>query len=528
MLKKALIALVVLVVLLGGGLAIFARSVLGQDGVRTAIAGQLSKSLGQPVTIGSIGATIYPRVSVNLGDVSIGQPAKIKVQTLHVGTDFRALLSRRIEHASMNLSGAHIELPLPDFTVASSAPASGDAQGAASSPGVEIVSVDEIVLSDVEIVSGGRTLKGTIEVVPQGKGVTVRRISLVADNATIDITGQISDLAGPLGELTVKAGALNIDRLLAFVSDFSSGTGMSAAPAAGTAPAAAARPAPASGSAPPMNLAIAIEADKATMGALTIDKLSGRARVAPDAMTLEPVSFGVFGGRYEGSLALTLGQTPDFHLKAKLSGVDMAAATAFAGSPNQITGKLSGTIDLTGRGMDAPAVLKTARGTAKVDITDGTVKHLGLVQTVVLVTSGRADAKSQLGGRSGSKDEPFTRLGGTLSIAGGSASSQDLKFEAKDVILSAAGAMKLDGTALNFQGQVQLSDELSKQAGSDLVRYTQDQGKVTLPATITGSADSPQVRIDVGSMAKRAVTNKANEEAQKAIKKGLGGFFQKK
>ena len=88
--------------------------------------------------------------------------------------------------------------------------------------------------------------------------------------------------------------------------------------------------------------------------------------------------------------------------------------------------------------------------------------------------------------------------------------------------------MKLDGTAINLQGQVQLSDELSKQAGSDLVRYTQDQGKVTLPATITGSADSPQVRIDVGSMARRAVTNKANEEAQKAITKGLGGFFKKK
>ena len=31
---------------------------------------------------------------------------------------------------------------------------------------------------------------------------------------------------------------------------------------------------------------------------------------------------------------------------------------------------------------------------------------------------------------------------------------QDLKFESKDIMLSAAGGLKLDGSALNFQGQL--------------------------------------------------------------------------
>jgi uncharacterized protein involved in outer membrane biogenesis len=241
---------------------------------------------------------------------------------------------------------------------------------------------------------------------------------------------------------------------------------------------------------------------------------------------LEPVSFGLFGGRYDGTLALSLGKIPDFRLKARLTGVDMAAATAFAGSPNAVTGKMAGTIDLTGRGMDAPTVMKSARGTARVDVTDGTVKNLGLVQTVIVATSGRTGAASPQG--SGSRDEPFARLGATLNVSGGSASTQDLKFESKDIMLSAAGGLKLDGSALNFQGQVQLSDELSKQAGRDLVRYTQEQGRVTVPAVITGSADHPQVAIDFTSMVKRAMTNKANEEVQKAIQKGLGGFLKKK
>ena len=144
-----------------------------------------------------------------------------------------------------------------------------------------------------------------------------------------------------------------------------------------------------------MNLAISLQAERASLGSLKIDTLAGKARVTADAMTLEPVSFGLFGGKYEGTLALSLAATPEFRLNAKLAGVDMAAATAFAGNPNTITGRLAGQIELTGRGMDAPGVLKTTRGTARIDITDGTVKNLGLVQTIVVATSGRADAKAR-------------------------------------------------------------------------------------------------------------------------------------
>jgi hypothetical protein len=123
----------------------------------------------------------------------------------------------------------------------------------------------------------------------------------------------------------------------------------------------------------------------------------------------------------------------------------------------------------------------------------------------------------------GSTDEPFTRLGATLLIANGSASTQDLRFESKDLFLTGAGNVRLDGSAVNLAGKVQLSDELSKQAGSDLARYTAEEGRVTLPATITGPADNLSVRIDVADMAKRAITN----ELQKQLKSGLGGLLRK-
>jgi hypothetical protein len=70
-------------------------------------------------------------------------------------------------------------------------------------------------------------------------------------------------------------------------------------------------------------------------------------------------------------------------------------------------------------------------------------------------------------------------------------------------------------------GNVQLSEALTKQAGTDLVRYTQSGGRVTLPASITGTSQNLQVKIDAGEVARRAIANRAREE----INKRLGGLF---
>src|SRR5262245_64815305 len=113
--KKIALGLVVILILGSVALVVLARRVLTGDNVRAAVAAQLGSAIGQPVTIGGLAASIYPRVTMELTDVSIGQPTRIQLQRAHLGTDFRALLSRRIEHAAVRVNGARIELPLPPF-----------------------------------------------------------------------------------------------------------------------------------------------------------------------------------------------------------------------------------------------------------------------------------------------------------------------------------------------------------------------------------------------------------------------------
>jgi AsmA-like C-terminal region len=144
----------------------------------------------------------------------------------------------------------------------------------------------------------------------------------------------------------------------------------------------------------------------------------------------------------------------------------------------------------------------------------------------VVATSGRADAKMPQA--SGSNDEPFSQLAATLAIANGTARTNDLQFHSPDVLLRAIGSLRLDGRAIDLKGDVQLSDALSQQAGRDLVRYTQEQGRVTVPAFVTGSLQAPSVRVDIASLARRALQNKANEAIEKALGNKLGGLFKKK
>jgi uncharacterized protein involved in outer membrane biogenesis len=525
--KKVLLGLFAILLLLSLGLFLWARAVFSNDNVRLTLAAELAAALGQPVTIGGISATIYPRVTVQLADVVIGQPAGVEIASLDVGTDFRALLSRRIEHAAARVEGAKIQLPLLQL---GHAPSASEAQGSTETTDVpvELVSIDEIVFSDVALISGGRTLRGDIEVVPQADGtLTLRRVSLTADDATIEATGRITNVNGPTGELAIEAAELNVDRLLAFFSDFA-GSATTASPAAARTDASTAKP----------DLDVSINATRAQLAGLTLEALTTRAHVTDTGVLLKPMTSGIFGGKYDGSVEIrtdAAGGASRFTFTATLTDLDVAAPIRFAGgSPEPITGRLSGALDLTGTGADAAAAIRGMRGTARVNIVDGIVRNLGLVRAIVIATSMRGEAATVEGAgaaatseAASSRDEPFTTLSATLAIAGTRATTSDLRLEGMNVSLESGGAIALNGSAVNLLGRVQLSDELTSQAGTDLVRYTRENGRVTLPVTITGPTEALAVRIDVGEAMKRAIRNRAEEEAQKAIIKGLGGLIKK-
>jgi hypothetical protein len=106
-------------------------------------------------------------------------------------------------------------------------------------------------------------------------------------------------------------------------------------------------------------------------------------------------------------------------------------------------------------------------------------------------------------------------------LADGVIRTNDFAMQSTDVHLTGAGALALATMATEVQGQVRLSPELSKKAGTDLYRYAQQDGRVTLPVTVSGPLAGLSVRIDLSQAASRAIQNRANEELNKAIERNL-------
>lgn len=500
------------------GLWLALRSMLANGKVQAALAAQISKAIGQPVVIGGLGATLYPRVGVRLDDVAIGDKSQITVQSFGLGADLGPLLSRRIEHATVRLAGARAALPLPALTLGSDSAIDTMPADVSTRPPIEIVSVDSVALSGVEIISGGRTLKGDVDIVPAGPGVIVKRIALSAEDMSLTATGTITDLAGPIGDISLRAGELNVDRLLAFFNEFVGGLAEGAPPRAITA---ATDPSKAVSS---MHLNVAIEAERATFGTLAIERLTGRAIADDRSVTIAPLRFGLFGGTYDGGLTVTLGTAqPTFRWKAAVEDIDVAAATAFAGSPNAVSGRLTGTVDLNGTGRDASTAMSTAAGTVRLAVTDGVVRNLGIVRSVGAATSLSLESLRLAAARAADVDEPFSKLSATVTIADGAASTGDLRFDAADLVLIARGSVALDSSALNLRGRVELSEALSGQVHHTMLRLSKDDGRVVLPAVITGSVASPIVKIDSGDIAKRALRNTVTTPPL-GLLKGLGGL----
>jgi hypothetical protein len=90
MVKKALLIGLAVVVVAGLSLALYARSVLSSDNVRKTLEEQLTAQLGRPVRIGSAGASIFPRVSLQLRTVTVGDGSDARLDRVSVSTDCAA------------------------------------------------------------------------------------------------------------------------------------------------------------------------------------------------------------------------------------------------------------------------------------------------------------------------------------------------------------------------------------------------------------------------------------------------------
>jgi AsmA-like C-terminal region len=497
MVRKLLAIVAVLIVVLGVGVVLFVRGSVGGDAVRRTLEMQLSARVGEPVTIASLGASYFPRVMLDLHDVAIGQPVRATVTEISIATGLRGLLSKRVEGAEVILSNSR--LPVEMALGIAGAAASGG--GAETSGGLTIVSIRTLAFRHVEFVAGRRSLVVDLESSLEGDRLDVERLVAQSEGTKLEARGALTSIAKHEGKFTATAGRLNLDELLALASALSS-----AAPAPKGTPAASA--------AAPIDLQLALTAPGGNLGGYSFQALSSTLRVTPRQILLQPLKFGIFGGQFDGQLrVLSSANAPDIALNGRVDRVDVARLLREVRGSSPMSGTMSGNVALASRGTSSEDVVRTAHGSGRVTIADGTIPGLDMVRPIVLAFG------KPSGGPPAGSGSSFTELAGNFALTDQTLRVPDITFASRDFDMTGNAIVRFPAGALDVHANVMLSRELTAQAGTDLRRYAQEDGRVVVPATITGTVAAPSVFIDVAAAVNRALQN----EAKRKIK----GFLDK-
>lgn len=463
------------------------------DGMRLALEQQATARLGQPVRIQAARGQIFPRPGIGLTGVTVGNPVRLTLSNVDVSTDLRALLSRRIEDARIVISDSTIQMPLPFALPEEDASGEGETAGAGrdgesseAAGGIRLVSVREISLRNVRIVSRGREIRVSADSSLNGDHLTVSRFTADSGSTSLHVEGE-ADLEPRVdAKLRAKANKIDVDELLALATAFT--------PERRAARRGAASPSQ------PMKVVAQLKADTATAAGVQVTQFTTNITLDGERIALSPLTFGLFGGSYEGSLSGRLSDSMSVTLKSRLKGLNVAQLAAFGGSPDSITGTLSGEGTFSAQGADMAAALASANGKGSASIVDGTIKRLNLVRTVVLFF-GRPAPETQ------EATDQFERIDTTFSLARQVFRADTFSMQSRDADLNGTATLSLETQELDGTVDMLLSEELSAQAGTDLARFTRKENKVVLPARLGGTLQQPRITINATAAIRRGIQN---------------------
>ena len=467
--------------------------VFSRDGFRRALEAQATSWAGHPVRIGAARAQFLPRVAIQLQGIRVGEPSQLSLNDVEVGADLLPLLRGRIENAEVRVSGSTIDMPLP-FS-----PQREDRRADESQTGapVQIVSVRSIALRDVRLRSRGREIVVSADSSLDGTTLTLERFSAESGGTTLEAQGVVSLEPRIDARLNAKANRVDVDELIALADAFSSpDTGKSTT------------------TEQPARIAASITADRGTAGGVQVRNLSTQLTLDGDSLALNESKFEFFDGRYQGSLTATVGKQLSATLDSHITDVDVAQLAAFGGAPDTVSGRLTGAGTFSGSGADFAQLLHSLRGTASATVVDGSIRRLHLVRTVVLFFGRPAPD-------SGESTDRFDQVDADFLLSNRVVRAHTFSLRSTDADMAGSGTLNLDTDALEGRVNVTLSEGLSKQAGTDLFRYTREGNRVVLPAAIGGTLAMPRLTIDVAAAAKRGLKNEV-ERRIKGVLDGLG------
>jgi uncharacterized protein involved in outer membrane biogenesis len=251
-------------------------------------------------------------------------------------------------------------------------------------------------------------------------------------------------------------------------------------------------------------------------GTLTLTSLASPLHLAANRLTLDPLTFEAYGGQQRAALGVDLAATPvTWSLRSTATGVDIdKLLSANTSAKNKVSG--TARLDSSLRGTAAAPVERSAAGTIVIDVAKGAIREFPLL--------GALNSALGVGGDASDRDLRFDALSGTLHVANGAMTTDNLIARTGELTISGAGTLRFD-TALDLAGTARFTRAVS----DDLVRrfkhlggLRNPEGDIEVPFAVTGTAGAPSFSVDVQKVLRRA----AGKEIRRQLNRQLKGLIK--
>lgn len=469
--RKILLGLVVFVAVALVGVAIVVPWLIDVDHYRSQVVAHLQEETGKPASIGHLGLTLFPALSVRLDDFVLGNPPGfpagefLKVRRITVVLDASALWNRQILVKSLELDHPRVSL-LSDMKGRwnfENPPRARVMKAAARREEKPLFTLG--VISNLSLQAG--ELAGA-NLLPSGRPgpsfFSARRFSCHLEQVDLNaFAGSAS------ASLIPGAGA---SYLMSRASWWTS---------AAYAESPASRPA-AQGS---------MKADLLRFGTIEATEVKSRVRLLAKRVYFDDLNFDFYDGRTNGKLEFNFaGQTPRYNVEARLSGVDVGRLlAAFPETRGKMTGKMDGNVKLSGEVEHSPDPLAGMKGSGRVSVRNGELPSLQLNKNLMLLAR-----LNNLGPASGDPSS-FSSMSTEFSILNDRLTTNKVTIVGNGVdidgsgnlALAGAGSMDYQGVARLAAGQSAVSNLLQGLAGA-----TAEGGKLSFPFSIAGTLGNPK------------------------------------
>ena len=218
------------------------------------------------------------------------------------------------------------------------------------------------------------------------------------------------------------------------------------------------------------------------------------ARLASGALRTERVAGRLFGGEFQGSLALDANPAaPKVDTSFSLKGGDVARAVAAFAGKDQATGKIALDAKLTTAGSSVAAMVGALNGSGSLALT-GVDARGGAEGSALAGVLGLVKSLGQVGGLlAGRPGGGAADVTATFAIERGVARTADAKLVSGFGNGHAKGNVDLPRWTIDMAGEIQMAQNVLTQALDKRGRTTQP-----IPFSIAGALDAPSVKIDTG------------------------------